>query len=60
MMNEAIKRAQAKYEKSGALVRKVLKLTVSNDSDIIEHLNRQSNVNRYLKRLIRDDIEKQG
>jgi len=33
-----------------------LRLNKTYDADIIKHLDRQGNVNGYIKRLIRDDI----
>ena len=63
---EAIKRAQAKYEASGAVKEKTkgyyLKCHVVNDADIIKKMESvgAGRKNTYLKELIRKDIEKQG
>ena len=56
MKTEAQKRAQAKYEKSGAQKRIVFKLSVNNDADIIAFLETKNNVSGYLKNLIKDDM----
>lgn len=57
---EAIQRAQKRYEESGVIVRKTLKLHKVNDDDILKELEKQDNFNGYVKGLIRDDIKKQG
>ena len=57
---EAIKAAQARYEKSGAIKRVCVKLHTVYDADIIEKLSSVENVNGYIKHLIRDDIKRQG
>lgn len=57
---EAIQRAQKRYEGSGVIVRKTLKLHKVNDDDILKELEKQDNFNGYVKGLIRDDIKKQG
>lgn len=57
---EAIQRAQKRYEESGIIVRKTLKLHKVNDDDILKELEKQDNFNGYVKGLIRDDIKKQG
>lgn len=54
---EAIKRAQKRYEESGVIKRKVLKLHAVHDADIISYIESLSNFNGYLKQLIRNDIK---
>lgn len=54
---EAIKRAQKRYEESGVIKRKILKLHTVHDSDIISHIESLQNINGYLKELIRNDIK---
>ena len=62
--SEAEKRAQAKYEESGAVKAKTkgfyLKCHTVHDADIIAALKAQKNQNGYIKELIRADIEKRG
>ena len=63
MRSEAVKRAQKAYVEK--LKRKGIKKTkdyhlqchLVHDKDIINQLEKQSNKNGYLKRLIREDIE---
>lgn len=55
---DSIKRAQVKYEASGVIKRKTLKLHEVHDADIIAMLKKQENVNGYLKELIRKDMKK--
>lgn len=61
---EAIKRAQKRYEASGAVKSKnkgyYLKCHVEYDADIIAALEAQENKNGYIKELIRADMKKQG
>ena len=57
---EAIKRAQTRYEASGVIKRKTIKLHEVHDADILKKLDAQANVNGYIKDLIRNDIEKQS
>lgn len=57
---EAIQRAQKRYEESGVIVRKTLKLHKVNDADILDKVESQDNFNGYVKGLIRYDIKKQG
>lgn len=61
---EAIKRAQKKYEASGAIANVTksyrLKCHKMYDADIIEKLDEAGNKNGYIKTLIRNDIKKQG
>lgn len=64
MKSEAIKRAQKRYEASGA-VRAVtrgfhLKCHIIHDADIIAALEEQENKGGYIKKLIREDLEKRG
>lgn len=54
---EAIKRAQKRYEESGVIKRKVLKLHTIHDADIISYIESLPNLNGYLKQLIRNDIK---
>ena len=54
MATEAQKRASAKYDK--AHTKGIyLKLNTKTDADIIEFLNGVDNVQRYIKKLIRND-----
>ena len=55
MRTEAQKRAQARYEKSGAFKRIEIKLNKKRDADIIKILEREENVSGYIKSLIRKD-----
>lgn len=61
---DALKRAQARYEASGAVKAKTkgfyIKCHVDHDADIIATLEAQDNKNGYVKELIRRDIAKQG
>lgn len=61
---EAIKRAQKKYEASGAIANATksyrLKCHKMYDADIIAKLDEVGNKNGYIKTLIRNDIKKQG
>lgn len=57
---QAQKRAQKRYEASGVIKRKVIKLHEVHDADILTKLAAQENVNGYIKELIRKDIKKQG
>ena len=56
MTTEAQKKATIKYSKKHIL-QKNIKLNKETDADIIQHLEKQDNVNGYLKDLIRKDIE---
>lgn len=61
---DAIRRAQRKYEASGA-VREVtkdyhLKCHTVHDADVIATLEAKDNKSGYIKTLIRADIERQG
>lgn len=59
-----MKEKQRKYEASGA-VKEVtrgvhLKFHIVHDADIIAALDAQENKNGYIKKLIREDLEKRG
>lgn len=56
-MNEGTKRAIAKYKRE-KLTRISFRLHKVNDADILAQLDRQDNRSRYLKGLIRSDMEK--
>ena len=46
-----------KAEKEKAYIRRYnLKYNIHTDADIIEHLSKQSSMQGYIKKLIRDDI----
>ena len=55
MTTEAQKRAVAKYDAKNTKVY-AIKLNRKNDADIIEKLDSQTNVQGYIKELIRKDI----
>lgn len=57
---EAIKRAQKRYEASGVIKRKTIKLHERIDADILKKLDEQENVTGYIKELIRRDLKGQG
>lgn len=61
---EAIKRAQKKYEASGAVKAVTrafyLKCHTVHDADVIAALEAKDNKSGYIKTLIRADIERQG
>jgi len=57
MVSEAQKAAKARYDAKTARYIS-LKLNSNTDREIIEHLERQQNVQGYLKELIRKDIER--
>lgn len=57
---EAIKRAQKRYEASGVIKRKTIKLHERIDADILKKLDEQENVTGYIKELIRRDLKRQG
>lgn len=52
---EAVKRAQAKYDKANTR-QIVIKLNIRTDADILEYLATKANRQGYLKDLIRADI----
>ena len=55
MATEAQRRAQAKYDKANTKG-VYLKLNLTTDADIIEHLASKQSVQGYIKQLIRRDI----
>ncbi len=55
--SEAQKRAVAKYDAANTKSH-LLKLNIKTDADIIAHLDQQPNKLAYLKKLIRDDMQK--
>lgn len=57
MTTEAQKRASAKYHKSALRVIN-LRLNRHTEPDIIEHLENQSNISGYIKRLIIEDMKR--
>jgi len=57
MTSEAHKRANAKYDAAHTKQVK-LKLNLKSDQDIIERLEEVDNIQGYIKRLIREDINK--
>ncbi len=57
-VSEAQKRASAKYFKS-KLTQKVVRFG-PNDADILRHLEQQENMSGYIKKLIREDMERGG
>ena len=59
MVSEAKKAAQARYDAKTAK-RFCLKLNVNTDADLIDILERQQNVQGYLKSLIRKDLKNRG
>lgn len=57
MVSEAKKRANEKWDKEN-IRRFALKVAKNTEKDILEKLESQENVNGYIKRLIREDIER--
>lgn len=57
MATEAQKRASAKYDAANT-VQVRLKLNLTTDADIIQRLYEVESKQGYIKRLIRDDIDK--
>lgn len=55
MRTEALKKAQARYEKSGAIKKRVTLKFTRADEDIIKFLEGKDNVSGYIKSLIRKD-----
>ena len=55
--SDAQKRAVAKYDAANTKSH-LLKLNLKTDADIIAHLDQQPNKLAYLKKLIRDDMQK--
>ena len=56
MQSEAIRASKARYDKEN-VKGLYIKLNKNTDADLIEHLASVDNVNGYIKRLIRADIE---
>lgn len=57
MVSEAKKAAKARYDAKTAY-KVSLKLNVNTDADLIDLLQRQPNIQGYLKELIRKEIKK--
>ena len=57
MVSESQKRATAKYDKANTW-QLTLKLNLKTDADVIERLRSVDNRQGYIKRLIREDMEK--
>ncbi len=57
MASEAQKAATAKYDKNNTK-RISLKFNLTTDADILEKLEKEKNVQGYIKKLIRSDILK--
>lgn len=57
-MTPAQKRAKAKYDKENT-VQVGIKLNIRTDQDIIEAIKSSGNKQGYLKRLVREDIQRQ-
>ena len=55
--SDAQKRSVAKYDAANTKSH-LLKLNKNTDADIIAHLDQQPNKLAYLKKLIRDDMQK--
>nr|DAJ98156.1 MAG TPA: hypothetical protein [Caudoviricetes sp.] len=58
MQNEALKRAQEKYLKK--IKHFHLTYHIDNDADIIAVLEAQKSKNNYIRKLIREDIQRKG
>ena len=58
MVSEARKRANAKYNRE-KMVQRVVRFS-PNERDLLEHLDMQPNKAGYIKRLIREDMERQA
>ena len=56
MASKAQRQASAKYDKDNTKGL-YLKLNLKKDADIINHLEKQENVQGYIKKLIRDDMK---
>lgn len=56
MQTDAQKRAKAKYNKT-KMVQRAIAFS-PNERDLLEHLDKQPNKMGYLKRLIREDMER--
>lgn len=59
MATEAQRRAQAKYNAANTVQFK-LKLNKNTDADMVEYLKGIENKQGYIKKLIRQDMEKNG
>ena len=57
-VSEARKRANQKWSDKTYKI-KTFRLHLKHDADILEYLDTKESVNRYLKDLIREDIERQ-
>ena len=57
MRSTSVKNAQKRYEKRGVIKRKILKLHVVHDADILSYIASLPNLNGYLKQLIRNDLK---
>ena len=57
MATEAMRRGIAKYDKANTTQIK-MKLNNKTDADILAHLDRQENKQGYIKKLIREDMNK--
>lgn len=57
MTTEAQKRATAKYDRENC-IRLSLKLNKETDADVLKRLQEVESKQGYIKRLIREDIEK--
>lgn len=59
MVTEAKKAAKAKYDAKTARYIS-LKLNKNTDAELISRLDKEENIQSYIKRLIREDIKKAG
>ena len=59
MVTEAKKAAKAKYDAKTAKYIS-LKLNKNTDAELISRLEKDTNIQSYIKRLIREDIKKAG
>lgn len=58
-MTPAQKRAKEKYDRNNTVQIK-LKLNLKTDKDILEALERSGNKQGYIKKLIREDLQRRG
>ena len=58
-MTPAQKRAKDKYDKANTVQIKI-KLNLKTDKDILEALERSGNKQGYIKKLIREDLQRRG
>ena len=58
MTTEAQKRAQKKWDLANKANRRAIRLNLNRqtDADIIERLEKESNIQGYIKKLIRSDL----